>query len=158
MFWMRPRTGLFSPRSCFESSTRVRVLRPRFIPDGGEPTAHGTLGDFRRSGARWHSLMRQPSDPRPEGRIDMANSKVNAVQQLPSERQRNPERTRDEILLVATAEFAPVGYSGARVDNITALTRTTKPMIYYYFGGKEQLYVAVLEQAYGDIRAIEQQR
>jgi AcrR family transcriptional regulator len=101
--------------------------------------------------------MRQPSDHRPDGRIDMANSKVKAVQQLPSERQRDPERTRAEILQVATAEFARVGYSGARVDNITALTRTTKRMIYYYFGGKEQLYVAVLEQAYGDIRAIEQQ-
>ena len=101
--------------------------------------------------------MRQPSDHRPDGRIDMANSKVKAVQQLPSERQRDPERTRAEILLVATAEFARVGYSGARVDNITALTRTTKRMIYYYFGGKEQLYLAVLEQAYGDIRAIEQQ-
>lgn len=87
----------------------------------------------------------------------MANSKVTAAQQLPGERQRDPERTRAEILKVATAEFARVGYSGARVDNITALTRTTKRMIYYYFGGKEQLYVAVLEQAYGDIRAVEQQ-
>jgi AcrR family transcriptional regulator len=101
--------------------------------------------------------MRQPSVHRPDGRIDMANSKVTAVQQVPGERQRDPERTRAEILKVATAEFARVGYSGARVDNITALTRTTKRMIYYYFGGKEQLYVAVLEQAYGDIRAVEQQ-
>lgn len=89
--------------------------------------------------------------------MDMASSNVKAVQQLPTERQRDPERTRAEILQVATTEFARVGYSGARVDNITALTRTTKRMIYYYFGGKEQLYVAVLEQAYGDIRAIEQQ-
>ena len=30
-------------------------------------------------------------------------------------------------------------------------------MIYYYFGGKEQLYIAVLEQAYARIRALEQQ-
>jgi AcrR family transcriptional regulator len=77
--------------------------------------------------------------------------------QRSSERQRDPERTRAEILQVATTEFARVGYSGARVDNITALTRTTKRMLYYYFGGKEQLYVAVLEEAYGDIRKIEQQ-
>jgi len=82
---------------------------------------------------------------------------VDTAKRRLAERQRDPERTRAEILQVATAEFARVGYSGARVDNITALTRTTKRMLYYYFGGKEQLYVAVLEQAYGEIRDIEQQ-
>jgi AcrR family transcriptional regulator len=87
----------------------------------------------------------------------MAKAKVKAGEQRSAKRQRDPERTRAEILQVATSEFARVGYSGARVDNITALTRTTKRMIYYYFGGKEQLYVAVLEHAYGDIRAVEQQ-
>ena len=28
-------------------------------------------------------------------------------------------------------------------------------MIYYYFGGKEQLYIAVLEKAYAEVRAVE---
>jgi AcrR family transcriptional regulator len=49
------------------------------------------------------------------------------------------------------------GYAGARVDEIAAKTRTTKRMLYYYFGSKEQLYIAVLERAYAVIRAIEQQ-
>jgi len=71
-------------------------------------------------------------------------------------RVRDPERTRSEILKVATAEFARLGYAGARVDEIAARTRTTKRMIYYYFGGKEQLFIAVLEQAYQRIRANEQ--
>jgi AcrR family transcriptional regulator len=87
----------------------------------------------------------------------MAKSDVDTAKRRSAERQRDPERTRAEILQVATTEFARVGYSGARVDNITALTRTTKRMLYYYFGGKEQLYVAVLEKAYGEIRDIEQQ-
>jgi AcrR family transcriptional regulator len=34
--------------------------------------------------------------------------------------------------------------------------RTTKRMIYYYFGGKEQLFIAVLERAYAAIREAEQ--
>jgi AcrR family transcriptional regulator len=72
------------------------------------------------------------------------------------ERQRDAERTRQEILEVATREFADQGYAGARVDEIAARTRTTKRMIYYYFGGKEQLYVAVLEHAYAMIRHAEQ--
>lgn len=72
-----------------------------------------------------------------------------------AERQRDAERTRKEILQVATLEFADRGYNGARVDEIAAQTRTTKRMIYYYFGGKRQLYIAVLEQAYANIRSAE---
>ena len=72
------------------------------------------------------------------------------------ERQRDAERTRREILEVAIGEFARDGYSGARVDEIAARTSTTKRMIYYYFGGKEQLYIAALEQAYATARAAEQ--
>lgn len=72
-----------------------------------------------------------------------------------ADRSRDPQRTRTEILDVATGEFAASGFAGARVDEIAAKTRTTKRMIYYYFGGKEQLYIAVLEQAYLAIRALE---
>lgn len=72
-------------------------------------------------------------------------------------RQRDAIQTRADILDVATKEFADQGYAGARVDRIAAQTRTTKRMIYYYFGGKEQLFVAVLEQAYSAIRAAEQE-
>lgn len=72
-------------------------------------------------------------------------------------RLRDAARTRAEILDVATLEFARVGYAGARVDDIAARTSTTKRMIYYYFGGKEQLFTAVLERAYGVIREAEQQ-
>jgi AcrR family transcriptional regulator len=73
------------------------------------------------------------------------------------ERQRDKERTRQEILDVAIREFARNGYAGARVDEIAARTRTTKRMIYYYFGGKEQLYIAALEQAYSTARDAERQ-
>lgn len=72
-------------------------------------------------------------------------------------RHRDAERTRAEILEVATAEFADKGYAGARVDEIAARTSTTKRMIYYYFGGKEQLYLAALENAYSVIRGIERE-
>ncbi len=73
-----------------------------------------------------------------------------------AELQRDAERTRAELLAVATEVFAESGYSGARVDEIAERTRTTKRMIYYYFGGKEQLYLAVLEKAYRGIREAEQ--
>jgi AcrR family transcriptional regulator len=72
-------------------------------------------------------------------------------------RQRDAERTRNEILEIATREFADQGFAGARVDEIAARMRTTKRMIYYYFGGKEQLYIEVLERAYARIRAVERE-
>jgi AcrR family transcriptional regulator len=71
--------------------------------------------------------------------------------------QRDRERTQGEILEVATREFAEHGYSGARVDEIAERTRTTKRMLYYYFGSKEGLFVAVLEHAYEAIRAAERE-
>lgn len=82
---------------------------------------------------------------------------VGGTRQSRSEpRLRDPERTKKEILEVATQEFANRGFAGARVDEIAARTRTTKRMIYYYFGSKERLYIAVLEKAYEDIRVTEQ--
>jgi AcrR family transcriptional regulator len=79
------------------------------------------------------------------------------VAEAPREKQRDADRTRAELLQVATEVFAEHGYSGARVDEIAERTRTTKRMIYYYFGGKEQLYLAVLEAAYLGIREAEQE-
>jgi AcrR family transcriptional regulator len=72
-------------------------------------------------------------------------------------RRRDPERTKLDILQVATAEFAANGFAGGRVDNIADLTRTTKRMIYYYFGSKEGLYLQVMEAAYDAIRRAERQ-
>lgn len=71
-------------------------------------------------------------------------------------RAREGEQTRRDIIEAAKAEFADKGLSGARVDEIAARTRTTKPMIYYHFGSKEQLYAAVMEEAYGGMRDVEQ--
>lgn len=68
------------------------------------------------------------------------------------------ELSKADILAVATEEFALNGLSGARVDAIADRTRTSKRMIYYYFGSKEGLYRAVLEKAYGDIRALDSEQ
>ena len=70
-------------------------------------------------------------------------------------RTNDPARTVADILEVATREFAEKGLAGARIDAIAAAMRTSKRMIYYYFGSKEALYLAVLEEAYRRIRAIE---
>lgn len=72
-----------------------------------------------------------------------------------AEKGHDPERTPLNILAVATKEFADKGFAGARIDEIAALTQTSKRMIYYHFASKEGLYIAVLENEYSRIRAIE---
>lgn len=71
-------------------------------------------------------------------------------------RQAAAHETRENILAVATQEFADKGLAGARIDEIAERTNSSKRMIYYYFGGKEELYRAVLERAYVRIRQQEQ--
>lgn len=68
---------------------------------------------------------------------------------------RSAEDVKADILSAATREFAGKGFAGAHVDNIAALTQTSKRMIYYHFGSKDDLYLAVLEAAYGQARTEE---
>lgn len=70
---------------------------------------------------------------------------------------RDAERTRAQILAAAEAEFSAKGLAGARVDAIADASGSNKRMIYYYFGNKEDLYLAVLEQAYAELRQSEQE-
>jgi AcrR family transcriptional regulator len=82
------------------------------------------------------------------------NEIVHSVRKAPK-RTNDPERTMAGIIAVATAEFAAKGLAGGRIDAIADATHTSKRMIYYYYGSKEGLYLAVLEDAYRRIRAIE---
>jgi AcrR family transcriptional regulator len=70
-------------------------------------------------------------------------------------RTNDPERTMADIIAVAMREFADKGLAGARIDDIAEAMRTSKRMIYYYFGSKEGLYIAVLEEGYRRMRDIE---
>ncbi len=67
----------------------------------------------------------------------------------------DPEGTKRNIIEVATKEFADNGLSGARIDEIAAKTKSSKRMIYYYFGDKDGLYLKVLEHAYSKVRTTE---
>ena len=89
------------------------------------------------------SARRRPSPPG----VDRAPARVSI--------QRDPDRTRGAILDAATVEFSGYGLGGARVDRIAAAAGANKRMLYYYFGDKERLFLAVLETAYARIREAE---
>lgn len=69
---------------------------------------------------------------------------------------RDAAATRERILKAARLEFAKKGLAGARVDEIADRAEINKRMLYVYFGNKEDLFLAVLEGAYADIRTAEQ--
>ena len=70
---------------------------------------------------------------------------------------KDAERTRSAILAAATEEFARAGLGGARVDRIAERSGANKRMLYYYFGSKENLFLAALEESYARIRAAERE-
>jgi TetR/AcrR family transcriptional regulator len=70
---------------------------------------------------------------------------------------RDAERTKRALLDAAEVEFAAKGLAGARVDVIAEEASANKRMLYYYFGSKQALYMAVLERAYGAMRERERE-
>ncbi len=86
------------------------------------------------------------------------SAKRNTAKPDPAKRntaKRNPEAARQRILAAALAEFSEKGLGGARVDVISERAGANKRMLYHYFGNKDDLFLAVLELAYGDLREAE---
>jgi AcrR family transcriptional regulator len=60
---------------------------------------------------------------------------------------------RDKILREATRIFALRGFTDAKTADICAASEVTKPMLYYYFGDKEGLFRAVLDEGFARVDA-----
>ncbi len=58
------------------------------------------------------------------------------------------QATREAILKAAIKVFAQHGFDGGRVEEISRLAQSYDRMIYYYFGSKESLFSAVIEEIY----------
>jgi TetR/AcrR family transcriptional regulator len=68
---------------------------------------------------------------------------------VPSERS---AETRTRILDAALREFAAHGLAGARTERIAEAAGVNKALLYYYFAGKEQLYLAAVDAIAGRMR------
>jgi AcrR family transcriptional regulator len=58
------------------------------------------------------------------------------------------QATKDAILRAATKVFAKHGYAGGRIEQISKAAKSYDRMIYYYFGSKEGVFIAVIEDTY----------
>ena len=66
------------------------------------------------------------------------------------------QATRDAILRAATKVFAKHGFAGGRIEQISTAAKSHDRMIYYYFGSKEALFIAVIEDTYRRFNEAEQ--
>jgi AcrR family transcriptional regulator len=75
-------------------------------------------------------------------------STARRVKRAPEEaapvREEEPTPPKMRLLKAATFEFAERGFAGARIDEIARRAKLNKQLIYHYYGGKQQLYAAVL--------------
>lgn len=67
------------------------------------------------------------------------------TQQVPY---KDPQDTKEIILHAATALFARQGYDGTSIRDIVEEAGVTKPVLYYYFKNKEDLYIYLINDAY----------
>lgn len=74
----------------------------------------------------------------------------------PDSRSRDADRSQQVILVAALQEFSEHGLGGARMERIAQRAALNKRLIYYYFQSKDDLFLAVLEEAYRSIRQAEQ--
>lgn len=66
----------------------------------------------------------------------------------PNMRELSAQATQESILRAATKVFAKHGFAGGRVEQISKAAKSHDRMIYYYFGSKEELFIAVIEDTY----------
>lgn len=70
-------------------------------------------------------------------------------------RERNSQKSKEDILNAAELLFAEKGLYGTRVDEVAKEANINKRMIYEYFGSKEVLYKAVLVNVYSRLGNLE---
>jgi AcrR family transcriptional regulator len=69
---------------------------------------------------------------------------------------RMPRRsTRDEILAVAAAQFAHVGFKGASLQEIAAEVGCSKATLLYHFAGKDAILAALIAPAAQELSALD---
>ena len=58
----------------------------------------------------------------------------------------DPGQRRDQILDAANALFAERGYDEVSVEEIASAAGVTRGLVHHYFGGRKQVYIALLER------------
>ncbi|MEZ4587913.1 MAG: TetR/AcrR family transcriptional regulator [Gemmatimonadales bacterium] len=75
-----------------------------------------------------------------------------AAPALQRDRERNPDRTREEILRAAEVLFAEQGYEATSLSDVGRAAGVSRATPGYFFGSKLELYRAVLDRSFEEVR------
>ena len=77
------------------------------------------------------------------------------MKEIADKRKRDPERSRERLVVAAIDVFARRGLEAATVEEICAQAGLNKRMVYHYFGSKAQLYRQALQAVYDHFFSLE---
>lgn len=89
--------------------------------------------------------------------VEMKARESSRRDSLRRDSKRDPEQTIKTIVAAAREEFAKSGYDGARMDRVSELSGVSKGLLYHHFGSKENLFIAILEDIYQELRSQNEQ-
>jgi len=79
-------------------------------------------------------------------------NKSNASKLKAKESSPHRGKTRQDILLAATREFARSGFTGASTLLIAKNANSKQPLLHYHFGSKEKLWLAAVDFAFIELK------
>jgi AcrR family transcriptional regulator len=97
----------------------------------------------------------KPTPSRAKRKPPAVPRKVGVSTRKPGVRELSAQATRDGILKAATKVFAKYGFDGGSVEKISSAAKSVDRMLYYYFGNKEGLFIAVIEDMYRQMNEAE---
>lgn len=93
----------------------------------------------------------------PEGRAapGKRRGKREGITLKPEAPEEKPEgHVREELMRAALTLFTQRGYSATTVRELVAAAGVTKPVLYYYFGSKEGLFLELMRTHFGRLEAV----
>ncbi len=100
---------------------------------------------FERRNIRHDKVTNGPREEH-GGNLRSMSPKVPTPERNGSDTSIAKESSRERILSAALEQFAEKGFAGVRVDEVAISAGTNKQLIYYYFGGKSELYDASFDR------------
>jgi len=99
-----------------------------------------------------HHAAAPARTPRGGAGAGEGDDRFHALQPIePDDKQARAARKRAQIQRAAIAQFLQHGYAGTSIDDITAAARVSKQTVYKHFGGKEGLFLAIINDTVGEV-------
>lgn len=127
-----------------KAGTAGRTATSKTVKVGTKASATAASATATTAAASTATLVRKPT----RTTASRSRTTTTLTGRKPGVRELSAQATRDSLLRAAIKVFARHGFDGGSVEQISSAAHSHDRMIYYYFGSKQGLYTAVLEETY----------